>query len=250
MPSTAVGFSGVALYSKYCGGGKYFDFQRATVFCLGHRLSKHKTTGAWPLGPPGYAYGRFSIRSQSWRTCAVKLLLFIIWRLASHCSVWIAAITIEEILATCFFLKTTGIVERMHVIRSELTCQYVSSSSQNADTPSLPLPRRSSAEVARIEAVRKVGGVHCYLSHLFAWEVRDVNVADERRSFCAVMSASFTASGPNDLFSKELKSRIHELWDEPSIDDARNVLCDQVSSSTYAFCTNQYTWSFFRSWCC
>jgi len=24
--------------------GKYFDFKRATVFCLGHRLSKHKTT--------------------------------------------------------------------------------------------------------------------------------------------------------------------------------------------------------------
>jgi len=29
---------------KIWGGLKYFDFKRATVFCLGHRLSKHKTT--------------------------------------------------------------------------------------------------------------------------------------------------------------------------------------------------------------
>jgi len=41
-----------------------FDFKRATVFCLGYRLSKHKITicskhfgGHDPLGPPGYAYG-------------------------------------------------------------------------------------------------------------------------------------------------------------------------------------------------
>jgi len=26
------------------GGAKYFDFKRATVFSLGHRLSNHKTT--------------------------------------------------------------------------------------------------------------------------------------------------------------------------------------------------------------
>jgi len=39
-------------------GAKYFDFKRATVFCLGHRLSEHKTTRyarnwgeAWSLQP-------------------------------------------------------------------------------------------------------------------------------------------------------------------------------------------------------
>jgi len=43
---------------------KYFDFKWATVFCFGHRFTKHKTTryarnlwGHGPLGPPGYAYG-------------------------------------------------------------------------------------------------------------------------------------------------------------------------------------------------
>jgi len=46
-------------------GAKNFDFSRATVLCLGYRLSKHKMTryanifgrhGLW--SPPGYAYGR------------------------------------------------------------------------------------------------------------------------------------------------------------------------------------------------
>ena len=36
-------------------GGKSFDFQRATVFCMGHRLSKHKTTryarNFWDMAP-------------------------------------------------------------------------------------------------------------------------------------------------------------------------------------------------------
>jgi len=39
------------------------SFKRTTVFCLGHRLSKHKITkyarhlgGYGSLGPPGYAY--------------------------------------------------------------------------------------------------------------------------------------------------------------------------------------------------
>jgi len=38
--------------------GEYFDFRRATVFCVGHRLTKHKTTryarnfgGMAPLPP-------------------------------------------------------------------------------------------------------------------------------------------------------------------------------------------------------
>jgi len=40
-------------------GGKYVDFERATVFCLGHHLTKHKTTSSGrnfgehgPLGSP------------------------------------------------------------------------------------------------------------------------------------------------------------------------------------------------------
>jgi len=37
-----VGFSSVP--SPKFGGNKYFDCKRATVFCLGHRLTKHKTT--------------------------------------------------------------------------------------------------------------------------------------------------------------------------------------------------------------
>jgi len=47
------------------GGGKYFDFERATVFSSGHRLSKHKMTryarnleGTWPSCSPGYVYGQ------------------------------------------------------------------------------------------------------------------------------------------------------------------------------------------------
>ena len=41
-----------------------FDFRRATVFCLGYRISKHKMTryaknlGHGPLAPPGYAYDK------------------------------------------------------------------------------------------------------------------------------------------------------------------------------------------------
>jgi len=35
-------YSGVA--SLIFLGGKYFYFKRAKVFCLGHRLAKHKTT--------------------------------------------------------------------------------------------------------------------------------------------------------------------------------------------------------------
>jgi len=48
---------------KIFSGAKYFDFKRATVFCLGHRLSKHKMTyaknlgGRGPIGPPSYIYG-------------------------------------------------------------------------------------------------------------------------------------------------------------------------------------------------
>jgi len=44
------------------GGGKCFNFKSPTVFCLEHRLSRHKMTrfarnlGAMSLGPPGYAY--------------------------------------------------------------------------------------------------------------------------------------------------------------------------------------------------
>jgi len=41
--------------TKSWGVAKFFGFKRATVFCLGHRLTKHKTTryagnlwGAWP----------------------------------------------------------------------------------------------------------------------------------------------------------------------------------------------------------
>jgi len=44
-------------------GGGDFDFRRATVFCLGHRLPKHKITryaknlrGHGPLALPGYVY--------------------------------------------------------------------------------------------------------------------------------------------------------------------------------------------------
>jgi len=40
-----------------------FDFRRATIFCLGHRFSKHKITrcakslgGMAPWAPPGYVY--------------------------------------------------------------------------------------------------------------------------------------------------------------------------------------------------
>jgi len=32
----------VAYPPKILGGTKYFDFKRVTLFCLGHRLSKHK----------------------------------------------------------------------------------------------------------------------------------------------------------------------------------------------------------------
>ena len=45
------------------GGTKSFDFKRATVFCLGHRLSKHIMTryasnlGGWPT--PGYAFTKY-----------------------------------------------------------------------------------------------------------------------------------------------------------------------------------------------
>jgi len=46
------------------GGAKYLDCKRATAFCSGHCLSKHKWQdlleiwGAWPpLVTPGYAYG-------------------------------------------------------------------------------------------------------------------------------------------------------------------------------------------------
>jgi len=44
-------------------GAKNSDFRRATVFCLGYRLTKHKITrysenlkGDGPLVPPNYAY--------------------------------------------------------------------------------------------------------------------------------------------------------------------------------------------------
>jgi len=44
-------------------GAKTFDFRRATVFCLGYRLSKHKMIRysinlgvVDPVGHPGYAY--------------------------------------------------------------------------------------------------------------------------------------------------------------------------------------------------
>jgi len=36
-------FSSSAARPKFLGEVKYFDCKRATVFCLGHRLTKHKT---------------------------------------------------------------------------------------------------------------------------------------------------------------------------------------------------------------
>jgi len=49
--------SGVAIPNIW--GPKYFDFERATLFCLGHRLLKRKTTrnakiflGSWPPWAP------------------------------------------------------------------------------------------------------------------------------------------------------------------------------------------------------
>jgi len=49
------------------GGSKIFDFRRVTVFCLGHRFSKHKMNGhaktlggPWLHGPPGYVCGTYS----------------------------------------------------------------------------------------------------------------------------------------------------------------------------------------------
>jgi len=47
---------------KILGGAEYIDFERATVYCLGHRLSQHKSTSyarnLWdtPLSPCLYAY--------------------------------------------------------------------------------------------------------------------------------------------------------------------------------------------------
>jgi len=46
---------------KTLGRAKYSDFERATAFDLGHRLSKHKTTRyvsnlEWAIGLPGYNY--------------------------------------------------------------------------------------------------------------------------------------------------------------------------------------------------
>jgi len=56
-----VATSGVA--SSKFGGRKPFDFKRATVFCLGHRLSKNKMTrharnlgGPWPPWKAGYTH--------------------------------------------------------------------------------------------------------------------------------------------------------------------------------------------------
>ena len=50
-------------HTKNFWGAKYFDFKRATAFCSGHSLSKHKMTryarnlvGHGAFGPPGLAY--------------------------------------------------------------------------------------------------------------------------------------------------------------------------------------------------
>jgi len=55
-------------------GGSYFEFKRATVFCLGHRVSKHKTTryaknlkSPWPLYPLTTLYVQYSQTKCGWK---------------------------------------------------------------------------------------------------------------------------------------------------------------------------------------